>query len=388
MRGLMGIVVAVLGGLGALAPAAGASAPAQPALAYVTGGDSGVSYVWVADSSGGYARKLGKGDSPLLSPNGLMVAAVDVGSSDHALTLYPTTAETTTVYPTTAETTTVYPTTAETTTAETTTAETPTAETATGGTATGYFGATTAADAVAWSPDSRYLAVELMGDNAPSLSGYGLAIIDTETGTEQMIAKGVIYGAGFEPGTSDTLVYARASSLSATAATNIFTVAADGTGTTQITTDGRDAAPVWGTRGIAFVHERLRKGYAPLGQIWLMQPNGSDRKQITHISVGLLAEGLVPLAFSADGTRLAAEYEGEDTAIGYSVSVLTGHATQLKVGNQAVSAWGVSADGRSVLISVGGFEQPASRAKIERIPFSGGHPTPLIAHGNYPSWNL
>ena len=373
MRGLMGIVVAVLGGLGALAPAAGASAPAQPALAYVTGGDSGVSYVWVADSSGGYARKLGKGDSPLLSPNGLMVAAVDVGSSDHALTLYPTTAETTTVYPTTAE---------------TPTGGTPTAETPTGGRATGYFGATTAADAVAWSPDSRYLAVELMGDNAPSLSGYGLAIIDTETGTEQMIAKGVIYGAGFEPGTSDTLVYARASSLSATAATNIFTVAADGTGTTQITTDGRDAAPVWGTRGIAFVHERLRKGYAPLGQIWLMQPNGSDRKQITHISVGLLAEGLVPLAFSADGTRLAAEYEGEDTAIGYSVSVLTGHATQLKVGNQAVSAWGISADGRSVLISVGGFEQPASRAKVERIPFSGGHPTLLITHGSYPSWNL
>jgi hypothetical protein len=347
MRGLTGIIVAMLGAFGALAPAAGA-VPNGAGIAYVTGGGSGLPSVWVADSSGGGPRRLGSGDIPLLSPNGLTVAAGDVGSSHHALTLYP----------------------------------------AAGGPATSYFSSATSATPVAWSPDSRYLAVELMGDNAPSTAGYGLAIIDTATGTEREIVKGVTYGASFEPGSSDELVYARASSLSATAASNIFTISATGTGNTQVTTDGRDADPVWGARGIAYVHERLRKDNYPLGQIWLMQPDGTGRRQITHIAVGLLAEGLVPLAFSADGTRLAAEYEGEDTAIGYSVSILTGHATQLKVGNKAVSAWGISAGGRSVLISVGGFEAPPSRAKIEQIPFSGGHPTQLIAHGNDPSWNL
>jgi dipeptidyl aminopeptidase/acylaminoacyl peptidase len=341
-----GLLVGLLAAIACVSPAAGAST-SSAGIAYVTGGGAGLPSVSVADSSGGNARKLGRGTGPLLSPNGLTVAASDVGSSAHALTLYP----------------------------------------ATGGTATGYFTAATAASAVAWSPDSRYLAVELTGENAPSISGYGLAIIDTETGIEHVIANGVIYGASFAPGTSDTLVYARAPSLSATAATNIFTFAATGTATTQITTDGRDADPVWGTRGIAFVHERLRKRNAPLGQIWLMQPNGTHRKQITHVQVSLLAEGLVPLAFSADGTRLAAEFEGEDTSIGYSVSILTGHSTQLKVGDAAVSAWGISSSGHSVLISVGGFEQPPSKAKIERIPFSGGHPTRLIAHGNYPSWN-
>jgi WD40 repeat protein len=348
MRGFSALAVATLVGVAALAPASGAST-GSAAIAYVTGTARSLPSVWVADGSGGSARKLGAGSAALLSPNGQTVAASDIASSGHALSLYP----------------------------------------ANGGAATGYFNIVQAnATALAWSPDSRYLAVALTGNNVPSLSGYGLAIIDTETGTEQTIVKGPIYGASFAPGSSDTLAYARASSANGTAPTNIYTVAADGSRTEQITTDGRSADPVWGTRGIAFDHETFRKGYAPLDQIWLMQPNGRDRRQITHTHVGLLAEGLVPLAFSADGTRLAAEFEGEDMSTGYTVSVLTGHATRLEVGHQAVTAWGISRDGRSVLIAVGGFEQPENQGKIEEIPFSGGHPTLLIAHGNFPSWNF
>ena len=348
MKGFVALAVAMLIAVAALAPASGASS-SSPAIAYVTGSARSLPSVWVADASGGSARRLGNGDAPLLSPNGQTVAWSDIGLSGPALTLYP----------------------------------------ANGGAGTGYLNIVHAnATALAWSPDSRYLAVALTGNNAPSLSGYGLAIIDTETGTERMIATGAIYGASFAPGAADTLAYARASSLSGTAATNIYTVAADGSGTQQITTDGRSADPVWGTRGIAFDHERLRKNYAPLDQIWLMQPNGRGRKQITHTKVGLLVVGLVPLAYSAGGTRLVAEFEGEDTSTGYTVSILTGHATQLKVGNESVTAWGISRDGRSVLIAVGGFEAPESQGKIEEIPFSGGHPTLLIAHGNFPSWNL
>jgi len=348
MRRASGLIAGLLVAIACLASAASASATGA-AIAYVTGGNSGLPHIWVANGRGGQRRKVGEGTGPLLAPNGLTVAAINVGSNGPALTLYPAIA----------------------------------------GSATGYFNpARVSASALAWSPDSRYLAVALTGVNLPSLSGYGLEIIDTVTGTEQMIAKGVIYGASFAPGSSDRLVYARASSLRETAASNIFTVAANGAGRKQITTDGRSASPLWGARGIAFDHGRLRKGFAPLDQIWLMQPNGRHRRQITHIQVGPLAEGLVPLAFSADGTRLAAEFEGEDTSIGYSVSVHTGHATQLKVGNQAVNAWGITRSGHSVLISVGGFMAPASRGKLERIPFFGGHPTLLIAHGNYASWNL
>jgi Tol biopolymer transport system component len=349
MRGLLALVVSALGSASMLAVPASVAATSTPGIVYVVGGAKSLPAVLIADGTGGNARKLGQGDGPLVSPDGQTVAVSDLGSTGPAMSLYP----------------------------------------ASGGPPTGYFSVAHAyATALAWSPDSRYLAVALTGTNAPSLSGYGLAIIDTETGTEQTVATGAIYGASFAPGASDTLVYSRATSLSGTAATNIYTVDADGTGTKEITTDGRSADPVWGARGIAFDHEHLRKGYAPLDQIWLMQPNGKGRRQITHAKVGPLVSGLAPLAFSSDGTRLAAEFEGEDTSIGYSVSILTGHATQLTVGNKSVSAWGISRDGRSVLISVGGFENPPSEGKIEEIPFSGGRPTPLIAHGDYPSWNL
>ncbi len=348
MRRATEITVGLLAVVAGFAPMADASASGA-AIAYVTGSATSAPNVWVANGSGGHPRKLGKGDVPLLSPDGRTVAASNEASSGHALTLYPASG---------------------------------------GAPSASYFNiAKVTANALAWSPDSRYLAVALSGVNLPSLTGYGLAIIDTRTGTEKVITNGVIYGASFAPGASDELVYARASSMSATAATNLFTVAANGTGMKQVTTDGRSANPVWGKRGIAFDHEQLRPGYAPLDQIWLTLPNGSRRRQITHTSVGLLVEGLVPLAFSADGNRLAAEFEGQDTSIGYSVSILTGHSTQLKVGNLSVSAWGISRSGRSVLISVGGFMQPPNQGKIEQIPFSGGQPTLLIAHGNFPSWN-
>ena len=37
-------------------------------------------------------------------------------------------------------------------------------------------------------------------------------------------------------------------------------------------------------------------------------------RKLTHVRVGPLVQGLVPLAFSADGARLLAEFEGEDTS--------------------------------------------------------------------------
>jgi Tol biopolymer transport system component len=347
MRRAFASVVLLLAAVAAVIQSAEASTT-TPAIAYMRGSATTLPSVWVAGATGGTPRKLGPGTGPLLSPDGQKVAASDLGSSGDALTLYSTT----------------------------------------GGAATGYFNiAHASATALAWSPDSRFLAVALSGNSPPSLSGSGLAIVDTQTGTATMIAAGVINGASFAPGTSDTVAYGRASSLSATAGSDIYTVARANPAPKQITHDARSLNPVWGPRGIAFDHERLRKGFAPLYQIWLMQANGSARRQITHIQVGPLVVGLVPLAFSADGTRLAAEFEGQDTSVGYSVSILTGHATQLKVGTNSVSAWGISRDGRSVLISVGGFEQPSDQGKIESIPFSGGHPTLLLAHGDVPSWN-
>jgi hypothetical protein len=347
-RVVIGSLAGLLAALAWLAPTAPA-AGGGGAVAYVTGTAQSSPSVWVAGAGGGPPRRLGTGTSAQLAPNGVTVAATDIGAHGPALTLYPTIV----------------------------------------GSPKTYFNiATVTATAVAWSPDSRYLAVALTGNNAPSLSGYALTIIDTTTGSEHQVASGVIYGASFEPNGSDTLAYARARSLSPTAATNIFAVSPTGTGTRQLTTDGVSSNPVWGARGIAFDRARRRgRNAAPLNQIWLMSSAGSHARQVTHLRVAPLESGLVPLAFSGDGTKLAAEFEGEDTSMGYSVLVATGRATRLRAGKANVSAWGIARDGRSVLVSVGGLQAPPSRGKIEAIPFSGGRPTLLVAHGNYPSWD-
>ncbi|HEV3054645.1 MAG TPA: hypothetical protein VGX45_08340, partial [Solirubrobacteraceae bacterium] len=110
-------------------------------------------------------------------------------------------------------------------------------------------------------------------------------------------------------------------------------------------------------------------------------------QQITHTNPGLLVSGLAPIAVSADGTHLAADYGGQDTDSGYAVNLVTHKVTQLRAGQQNVTAWGISRDGQRVLVSVGGFQQGPSTGKVETMPFGGGAPTLLVAHGDDPSWN-
>jgi hypothetical protein len=52
---------------------------------------------------------------------------------------------------------------------------------------------------------------------------------------------------------------------------------------TQLTTDGQATAAAWGPAGIAY-------GRADIGHsdIWLIQPDGSGARQITHTSASIV----------------------------------------------------------------------------------------------------
>src|SRR5450756_937968 len=84
--------------LGASAVAVAAepgSAPAEVRLTYATGTARSPVAVWVAKADGREPRRLGRGDEPLLSPDGQSVAAslFGAGSSPEqgpALAIYPT----------------------------------------------------------------------------------------------------------------------------------------------------------------------------------------------------------------------------------------------------------------------------------------------------------
>ena len=87
------------------------------------------------------------------------------------------------------------------------------------------------AQPVAWSPESRYLAVELFG-NYPGKHDHdsGLAIIDTTTFRAKTIARGSLCGASFSPAQPDRLVFGLAppGTYCLSGHVNVFAVDPDG----------------------------------------------------------------------------------------------------------------------------------------------------------------
>jgi len=343
----------------ARAQASGASTAAVAAgakLAYVTETSSSASTVWVANADGTGAQSLGLGDDPLISPNGQMVAASLFGTGSGtetgpALGLYSTV----------------------------------------GAAGASYLRLSTAnVVPLAWSPDSRYLAAFLMSTSLRDIAQRsGLIVLDTSTGAVKTIAHGQIYGASFAPDGSDRIAYASARTLSGTAPTNIYISNPDGSGLHAFTHDGHSLNPVWGERYLAFDRERFRRDAYPAFQIWLAvtRPGAVVPRRLTNVKDALLVSGLVPLAFSADGTRLVSELEGEDTSEAWAVTVSSGHVQRLTSHGRGVVASGISRDGSEVLIDEGAFEQPQSSGRVASIPFTGGRASVIVAQGTQGSWN-
>jgi hypothetical protein len=340
MRGLVGAVASCL----CAAPAASAAG-----LAYTTGGTTTFPVVWAADANGSHAQRLGPGTLPALSPNGAMVAAntgAGAGASP-ALAIYSTT----------------------------------------GGPKHTFFNVNqVGTGALAWSPDSRYLAVALQDTTATKRVGHSaVMIIDTATWTATKVTSGVVQGLSFAPSTPDTLVYGRSSSQIFGSTTNLFTVPAAGGSPTQLTTDGHSYFPVWGKRGIAYDEVQYVKNQAPAYSIYLL--NHGHKTQITHMKVNQLQDGLMPIAVSADGRHLLASFVGEDTDNAVTVDLVTHKQYDLNVKGVPPVGYAISRDGKRVLISVGGFQNPPVDGTVEWIPFAGGKPTVLQKHADQPSWN-
>src|ERR1019366_4703716 len=150
---------------------------------------------------------------------------------------------------------------------------------------------------------------------------------------------------------------------------------------------GRRLNPVWGPRYIAYDRERLRRNDASVFQIWLSPTGGGRARRLTDVRVPSLVSGLVPLAFSGSGSRLLAEYEGQDTSEAWTVGVASGRTHHITVRGQPVQGAGLSRDGATLLIDEKGFESPPSDGRVATVPFAGGRPRVLVAHGSQASWN-
>jgi Tol biopolymer transport system component len=238
---------------------------------------------------------------------------------------------------------------------------------------------------LAFSPDSQKLAA-LRG---PEIGKRKLVVITAASGAQRVIASGFFSGFSFSPDGGE-LVYSRAGKERFPPRTDVFRVATAGGKPVRITSDHISQDPLWGPNGqIVFVKliEAKKRKYGPKSELYLMNPQGKQVRRLTHTKVAPLLIGLFPTDWSAEGSRLLAEFEGQDTSYAVAVNPRTGAQRPLqKTGEDGFVATALSADGRTVLGFTGGFE-PGPGHDVATVPYSGGKLDVLARNASLPDWS-
>ncbi len=320
--------------------------PAQAGAALVFQRGDANAQVWIANDDGSGAHRLTAGSNPTISPDGQTVAFVR-GDDRQQLLAMP----------------------------------------AAGGAARVLVKNWTYG-ARAWSPDSRTIATT----TGPLNGWQRLVVVDVATGAVRTIARGYFQGASFSP-QSDQVVYDRATRQTAFPKSDLWIapVAVGNGAPRRLTTDGHATSPVWGPTQIAYSGwkrptGKYRKIDGPKHNLWLISPDGANRRQLTHDRVPYLLAGLFPTAWSADGTKLLAQYGGQDTSYAVGVDAATGaqHVIGPK-GEVGLAATALSQDGSTVLGWMG-LMNPTKYARVVTVPFAGGRQTVLARAAAQPDW--
>lgn len=327
-------------------------APASATLAYERGASSPNPSIWVAEDSGASPRLLvggSGGAQPLIAPDGSSVIFLSLPAhGSAALEIVGVS----------------------------------------GGPPTVLASPEANIGSTAWSPDSKTIATTL----GVSPDRERLVLIDVATRSVRTIASGSFQGVSFSPDSAQ-LAYARAPNAKGfPSASDIYTVPVAGGAPKRITSNRRSTQPVWGPTKIAFARTTLVREHhenAPKSNVWLMNPDGSQARQLTRQRAPFLLLGPSPLAWSASGAQLLAQVTGEDTVYGEGVNPQSGAVHVLSPRKSiayGLVAVGISRDGSTVLATTGGLE-PGPGHNIVTVPFVGGPPTVLVRDAFSPSWN-
>jgi Tol biopolymer transport system component len=332
----------------ALAIAAALPATAHATLVYSKNPNH--SSVWVANDDGSNARRLASGSAPKISPDGLTVAYMVIGNEKtYRPDLMVVPAD----------------------------GSAPPRLLAKGWRDSFSF---------AWAPNSQTIATIL----GPELGAKRLALVDVAAGTQRTIARGAFAGLSFSPA-GDQLVYGRDTEPDRFPPhSDVYRAAVAGGAPIRLTRDHRSLSPLWGPTGkVVFVRlvDAKRRRYAPKNELYLIGADGSGLRRLTRTSVGQLLQGLTPTAWSADGTRLLAEFGGQDTSYAETVNPATGaHRPVVRPGENGFVGTDLSADGSTILGATGGYE-PSTKHDVVAIPYGGGTPTVLARNALEPDWN-
>lgn len=313
-----------------------AAAPAQARLVYVKGAASLNPTVYVADDDGANPHELGPGHSPTISDNGRWVAWVKPASPDRVVI-----------------------------------------RRADRRFSARRVGSGSQIGELRFSPNSQLLGM---------VRGKSLYVHSIRSRKETRAARGHIRGFAFSPD-SRTLVYGRANRGDFGAPADLYTARRDGDGRERITRDRRSLNPLWTPAGIVHDRQRWRSGDAPAYNLFEVQPDGGDFRRITRLRIPPLVSGLIPLEANTTGSRLLANFVGQNTTVGFRVNPRSGSVKSLDSDfeNGFVAA-DLSDDGRTVLGHTGGPD-PFRRHNIVTMPYRGGEQTVLVRRAMSPDWS-
>jgi hypothetical protein len=314
------------------------AAPAHATMVYVKGEGTQRPVVYVAGDDGSQPRRIGVGTMPTISPNGRWVAWVSAEPLERVLLRRADRSR-----------------------------------------ATRRIARASSVTDLRFSPDSTKLGMVLT---------RRLAVHDIAARTTDEAVAGFVRGYSFSPD-SGSIVYGSSGSSDAADAESDLYIVEPGDGPRQrVTRDRKSLNPLWGPDGIIHDRQKVRPGMAPSYNLFEVQPDGGSLRRITALRIPNLLSGLVPIELSADGTRLLAEFVGQDTGVGFAVDPRTGNTRSLSRDSETgFVGFDLSGDGRTVLGQTGGPD-PAARHNVATMPYRGGKPTVLVRRAAFPDWTL
>jgi Tol biopolymer transport system component len=334
----------------ALATAAlGLAAPTVANATLVYTQTKGKGSVWVADDDGSNARKLaGNAGLPQISPDGQTVAYVAHIISRHPAIVTKPTA---------------------------------------GGPVTEVFSSWSYGSAK-WSSDGQHL-LAITGRNFRK--PQRLTLFDVASGAKRKVAEAYFSGFDFSPA-GDQIVYGAQPKQNTFPKTNLFIAPTAGGDTRQLTTDGKSLAPAWGPTTIAYTRYHRPTGKhknedGPKYNLFLIDPVTGLGRQLTHDNPKFLLAGLTPTFWSTDGTKLLADFNGQDTFYSVKVDPVSGEHT--KVGSVGkfklpIQVTAISDDGATLLGNSGYFD--AFEGDLFTIPYDGSGRTRIVRHAVSADW--
>jgi hypothetical protein len=313
------------------------AAPAHATLTYVKDADGAQPKVFVADDDGTHPHKIGKGVSPVVSPDGRWVAWVAPGDSGRVLMRLADRSR-----------------------------------------KARKVAQSMAVGELRFSPDSKSLGIVL---------ATRLWVYDIHARESVKAASGNIRGFSFSPDSASVAFGTSGKNDAFDAPSDLYSFEIATKTRQRITRDRKSLNPLWAATGIVHDRQKLREGDAPSYNLFEIQPDGGSFRRITSVKIPPLFSGLVPLDMSSDGKRLVAELEGQDTSAGFAVNPANGKVRALTrdFENGFVAA-NLSEDGKTVLGATGGPD-PTNKHNVVTMPYRGGKPTLLVRKAFDPDWS-